>query len=945
MALARVALNGERAELVDSLSRLLGAGGAPGGPIDALSSQFQAVVDILNVAASSPDGELWRDLVACQGILLAEAARLSLSSVQPPLNWFQALIEFNREIISLLNPETLVQRAVSLTYRIFGYEYIHLYLMDATGQQLTLRGALWRGQPPPPGSEDSLPVGEQSLAARAAASGEPALIAGAEEETSDKPHPTLPELRSEMAAPLKVGGLVLGVLHTGSSRARAFGESDLFLLQALADQMAIAIANARLHFNMQRRLHEQTILYGTSAAISANLDADSLLRAIAGRITEAVHAGGCAICRWDADSDALTSMVEYVVLDDRNPSRTGRPVGQSTQINQDPVARQVLRTGRPLFLQVDAGQGETLPPPAWSLPGWQTLLALPLQLEGRTMGLVELYDRRASRHFTADQVQLCQALAHQTAMAIERIRLFNETRQRLKEVSELYSLANEISTSLDVSEVLDAVVHAIRRASGCRGCCIFLLNPESQVLEIKAAAGLKAHWQEAARLRLGEGIAGRAAAEARPVYLPEVRQDPDYVTFDPEVRSLLAVPLQVKGRVIGVLNVDDRVPDAFGPDQERLLTIAAAQAAIAIENARLFSDMLSEQQCTDAVIRTMADGLLMLDAHGVVVSCNPALAMMLGMRRADILGQRAIDPAADPRLRAVCQPATVKERTGVLAHEVEIPRAASDEKKPRPRVLRIFATPVRDESGGRIGEVRVVHDVTREREVAEMREEFFSIISHELRTPLFSIQGFASLILDGQVPDQETQREFLGIIRRQAEQLAQLVSNLLNSSRLESGLLELKREPVELTEVLTAALAKLRGLAQGKGVTLQSELPPSLCPVTGDAGWLEQVITNLVGNAIKFTDKGGQVTLAAHQLDGEVLVEVKDTGMGIPADAMQHVFDKFYRVSDQAGGRPEGTGLGLHIARQVVETHGGRIWVESQVGQGSVFRFTLPGST
>jgi two-component system phosphate regulon sensor histidine kinase PhoR len=530
-------------------------------------------------------------------------------------------------------------------------------------------------------------------------------------------------------------------------------------------------------------------------------------------------------------------------------------------------------------------------------------------------------------------------------MAIERIRLFNETQQRLHEVSELYSLANEISTSLDLGEVLDAVVHAIRRAAGCRGCCIFLLNPESQLLEIKAAAGLKSHWRQAARLALGEGIAGRAAAEARPIYLPDVRQDPAYVTFDPEVRSLLAVPLQAKGRVIGVLNVDDRVPDAFGPDQERLLSIAAAQVAIAIENARLFSDMLSEKQRTDAVIRTMADGLLMLDGRGVVVSCNPALAMMLGMRRADILGRRAGDPAADPRLRAVCQPATVKERTGVLAHEVEIPRAASGEKRSRPRVLRIFATPVRDESGERIGEVRVVHDVTREREIAEMREEFFSIISHELRTPLFSIQGFASLILDGQVPDQETQREFLGIIRRQAEQLAQLASNLLNSSRLESGMLELKREPVELTEVLGAALTKLRGLAQGKGVTLHSELPPGPCLVTGDRDWLEQVVTNLVGNAIKFTVEGGQVALTACQLDGEVLVEVKDTGIGIPADALQHVFDKFYRVSDEAGGRPEGTGLGLHIARQVVEAHGGRIWAESQVGEGSVFRFTLPAGT
>ncbi|NIN67439.1 MAG: PAS domain S-box protein, partial [Anaerolineae bacterium] len=356
----------------------------------------------------------------------------------------------------------------------------------------------------------------------------------------------------------------------------------------------------------------------------------------------------------------------------------------------------------------------------------------------------------------------------------------------------------------------------------------------------------------------------------------------------------------------------------------------------------LFSGMLSEKKRTDAIIRYMADGLLMLDRHGVVVSCNPALVTMLGMRREDILGQLAVAPEADPRLRVICQPATVKERTGVLAHEVEIPQTGSGGESLRPRRLRIFSTPVNDETGQPMGEVRVVHDVTKEREIEEMKDEFFSTISHDLRTPLFSIQGFVRLILDGEVPDEETQREFLGIIGRQAEQLAQLVNNLLNISRLESGKLQMECVSVQLLDVLGQTASKLRGMAQAKDIALETDLPASLPPVTGDPGWLEQVATNLVGNAIKFTPEGGRVRIGAQQSNSEVLVEVSDTGIGIPNDALDRVFDKFYQVPDASGEGYEGTGLGLHIAKQIVELHDGRIWAESTLGEGSTFRFTLP---
>jgi len=937
--MAEAALAGDRAGLADCLSQ---CGETQADPLDAVATQFETVLDVLSASDLPPDSDLWRGLMACQGAILAEATRLTNLSAQPSVAQLHTLIEVSREIIAILNPETLVEQVVTLMYQSLDYEYVHLFLLDATGQRIILCGGLWQGQSADPGDVRVLRVGEEGIVGWVAARGEPAVVLDVRSDARYKPHPALPNIRSEMAVPLSVGGRILGVLDVQSDQVDAFTEADLFVLRALANQVAIAIENARLHVSMRRRLNEQTVLYETSAAISANLDADTVLRAIAAKLTEAVSVGGCTISRWDLESDMIIPVAEYVVPSSDNPSRTWRTIGQAMPLNDDPVASQVLQTNRPALVAGRRDKEMLANPPPWRSPGWKALLALPMQLESRIVGLVELYDRRASREFSADEVQLCQALAHQTAMAMERIRLFNETRQRLSEVSELYMLANEIATNLNLADVLDAIVWAIQRALACRGCCIFLLDETSQTLEIKAAAGLKPKWRDAARLSLGDGIAGRAAVEARPIYVTDTMQDPDYIFFDQEVRSLLAVPLQVKGRVIGVINVDERVPDAFGPDQERLLTIAAAQAAIAIENARLFSQVLSEKQRTDAIIRYMADGLLMLDRRGMVVSCNPALATMLSMRRQDILGQQALGPRVDPRLRAICEPATVKERTGVLAHEVEIPPGEPGDEAFPPRRLRIFSTTVNDEAGQPMGEVRVVHDVTKEREIEEMKDEFFSTISHELRTPLFSIQGFVRLILEDEVPDEEMQREFLGIIGRQAEQLGQLVNNLLNISRLESGIFKMGREPVQLLDVLQRTVSKLRSIAQAKNIAVEAKLPSSLPPVIGDEGWLEQVATNLVGNAIKFTPEGGRVRIGARQSNGEIVVDVSDTGLGIPTDALDKVFTKFYRVSDHSGERPEGTGLGLHIARQIVELHGGRIWAESCVGQGSTFWFALP---
>jgi PAS domain S-box-containing protein len=441
-----------------------------------------------------------------------------------------------------------------------------------------------------------------------------------------------------------------------------------------------------------------------------------------------------------------------------------------------------------------------------------------------------------------------------------------------------------------------------------------------------------------AKLRPGEGAAGIAASDNRTVYIPDTSQDPNFVEFDKDVKSLMVVPLLAHGKVIGAINVDDRVTNAFDSSQERLLTIAATQAGISIENARLFTEISNEQKQMQAVIQYMADGLLLIDHRGIVVTCNSTLAGMLDMHRSQIIGQNVNSPGLPVNLAKVAASSALhKLRTGILTQEVTTEGAS-------PRTLQIFATTLYSDEKRPTGEVRVVHDITREKELEQLKDDFFSTISHELRTPLFSIQGFAQLLQEEPPVDRDTQKEFLQTIQRQATQLSEMVNNLLDISKLEEGKLVLERKPVLLADVIHQTVLKLQGYAHQQQVTIVPNISTPLPVIIGDAYRLEQVLTNLIGNAIKFSPIEATVTVSSFEKGNRVIIAVKDNGIGIPSENLDNIFSRYYQVTQKSERSAMGTGLGLHIAKQIIDAHGGRIWAESEAGQGSTFYFTLPAT-
>ncbi|MEM7028592.1 MAG: ATP-binding protein [Chloroflexota bacterium] len=604
---------------------------------------------------------------------------------------------------------------------------------------------------------------------------------------------------------------------------------------------------------------------------------------------------------------------------------------QQTQILNDSVEQPlVLPNGRSLGIQMG------------------TLL----KRDDQIIGILHAF-QLSLQQISASQRTIFQIIADQLALAIDNVYLrytpqskspgkapdtgltLQETQRQLADVSSFYTLFQKIVSILNIEELLDNLVDSIRQIVDCRACVIFLLDQSEQFLEIKAASGLKPKWKEQARLKIGQGAAGQSVAEGKTLYIPDTQNDPSFIFFDRAVRSLIVVPMIHRGKTIGAINLDDSEANAFSSAQERLLTVAATQAAIAIENALLFGQVQSEEQRTKAIIHHMADGLLMVGADGAITHINSMLTTMLGLRYQDIIEQNIYSDTLNPRLAAICSPATRQEKTGVLATEVKL-------TQPKELVLRIFATPVMDQKGHVLGEVRVVHDVTKERAIEAMKDDLMAMVSHELRTPLFAIRGLIQLLLDKDQPDEATRLEFLKIIDRESNQLAELVTNLLDSEKLSAGTLELEQEPIQINEVIQRTLDKLQGLAQHQKIELNFTPSTDLPLILGDEPRLEQVLTNLVGNAIKFTPAGGFVLLDVQLQNESLTISVTDTGIGIADSDLNQIFDKFYQATNHRTQNQYGSGLGLHITKRLVEKHNGHLWAESELGQGSTFYVRLP---
>lgn len=350
------------------------------------------------------------------------------------------------------------------------------------------------------------------------------------------------------------------------------------------------------------------------------------------------------------------------------------------------------------------------------------------------------------------------------------------------------------------------------------------------------------------------------------------------------------------------------------------------KAATRLRNALV--SLSSERNTMQAMLESMEDGILLTDRHGTVMLVNRAAGRMLRIAQGRAIGRSFMGVVLDHELR------------DLLARclESDEQQTAQIETGPGKRVLQVVATPVEVE-GGPLGLV-VLHDLTDVRRAEQVRREFVGNVSHELRTPLASLKLLVETLQEGAIHDDEAAQGFLERMQIEVDGMAQLVHELLELSRIESGHLPLAREPVALGAVIARAVDRLRPQAERAGLQIEVSVPEELPLVLVDQERVGQVLLNLLHNAIKFTPPPGKISVAAEQRNAEVAVQVADTGEGIPPDDLERIFVRFYKA-DKARSSG-GTGLGLAIAKHLVQAHGGNIWAENRPGRGAVFTFTLP---
>lgn len=354
----------------------------------------------------------------------------------------------------------------------------------------------------------------------------------------------------------------------------------------------------------------------------------------------------------------------------------------------------------------------------------------------------------------------------------------------------------------------------------------------------------------------------------------------------------------------------------------------------------------AERRQIEAVLHSLRDAVLVTDGFNEIVMANQTAATVLGFNLQEALHRPLDEVVSDGRLRELIanakETANVAERLHV-EHELVADRDENGEPVRR-CMYDVSLACVENHKNEVGGVVTILRDLTSEREVSEMKTDFVSKASHELRTPLSSIRAYVEMLVDGEAEDEDSRQEFYGIIQNETERLGRLIDNMLNISRIEAGIVQIEREDVDIKALIDRAIGTLEPQAQDKNITLHAKLAPVDLRVEGDPDMLYQAVLNLGSNAVKYTPEGGRVTISSDSdnLTRSVVVSVSDTGLGIPPDALPKLFEKFFRVENYKR-VAKGTGLGLSLCKHIVETvHHGQIGVESKLGMGSKFWFSIP---
>jgi PAS domain S-box-containing protein len=782
-------------------------------------------------------------------------------------------------------------------------------------------------------------------------------------------------VRNWMGVPLVAGGRTIGLYSLDKTEPGFFTSEHVRLAEALAAQAAIAIQNALQFHEAQRELaerqqaqqaeREQRVLAEALSEIAAllnrSLDFDDVLERILTHVERVVPSDGATMLLIRGDEAEITHVrARHVSLQ-----------GTCLPYKELPSFRNAIDTGHPVAIHDVQAYEQWLRVPSTS---WiRSNVTAAFGAEGQTIGFLCL-DWDAPNAFSAEDVERLQAFADQAGVAARNAHLFTSVQKARQTAETLRAAYLALTQSLDLGSICERLLDYLRQLVPYDSATIFLLE-DGKTLTAHAVRGYQRWSDSSAALSVSFDLEPGSTMHTivstqESILIPDTDLHASWVHVPSaeHVRCYLGVPMLVGDKVIGLCSLDSTEPGSLSQEDVKLAESLAAQAAFAIENARLFTEAENQKRYSESLVQNSPAAIVSVDGAGKVMSWNPAAAELFGYSRTEALGREldalvATTPDMLEEAKAISQEAIDGIRVNVVAQRSRQDGTRVD--------VDISSVPVQVE-GQDAGYVVIYHDITdlkkAEEELREAKAEaeaaneaksrFLASVSHELRTPLTSILGFTKLIEKRlrervfpmvQAGDRRTQRairqvtENVKIISTEGERLTTLINEVLDLAKIEAGKVEWREESLAVPDLVERAAASTQALFEQKGLHLIKDVAGDLPGIVGDEDRLLQVLINLFSNAVKFTDEGS-VTCRVRRIDGALEVSVVDTGVGIAECELPIVFEPFKQAGDTLSDRPQGTGLGLPISKEIVEHHGGRIRVESELGRGTTVMFTLPAS-
>lgn len=509
---------------------------------------------------------------------------------------------------------------------------------------------------------------------------------------------------------------------------------------------------------------------------------------------------------------------------------------------------------------------------------------------------------------------------------------------RIRQRDYLLETTRALSEELDLAEVLARIVRISAELLAGRASLIALR--EETGWRISAAYGIRPVFLKSVQRLLDDVPLHPVSAQSE---LPEVNARLERITDSASMGLLSSVglPLIAHEETIGVIFIFRAYASVFSAQDRDLLRAFAAQAAIGVNNARLYTAVVQQKAHLDTVVDSAADGIVILDQSLIITRFNRACVRLTGIAEANAIGQPhgQIFRFADPQPMKLLEAAISEGWPGDSQDSLYVEGDLMGPNHTK-RSVGITYAPVFSDQGEHWTVVANVRDITRFKEAEELKSTFISVISHELRTPVALIKGYAGTLRREDAEwDPKVLREGLQVIDEETDRLAQLIDDLLDASRLQAGALPLAFTEVALNDM--AGRLKQRYAVQAPEHPLELDFPEDFPVVQADETRLTQVLTNLISNAVKFSEPGTPITIRGSYSSEGVMVCVEDRGPGIPAEDRQRVFERFYR-SGQSASKTPGTGLGLYLAQAVIEAHDGQIWVDEKAIDGTRICFSLP---